>query len=985
MTIGRKGLSLFCRLLAAFLAVVIVIGGILTAAFYAFYRNSLEKQAREQILGGLAAIHRSFVHNLGDDVARDLRLLASNPKLDEFITSSEIEKDIILLSVERLFMKFVANESSYRSIRFVDATGMETIKVDRTRPVRFRTNIKDDPLFQRIESGSSDRFYVGKVSPRGPGRASFTIGIYKTDDDIGLFGGAVMIDVDLDPFFRYLEGITIFGENCVWVFGPDGKILDKPRNQAVTFDPSRYFGHGYRESAELMAVEEGILAYQDFSLAPGEPFLRLAVSIPSALMLKDTRTTANLFALIFLVSILLAFAISLYLSRYLSRPIRELAVASGRLADGDLSTRVDVRTTGEVRMLVDGFNRMAEDLQATTVSKDYVDNIIHSLADSLIVLNRDMTIKTVNQALLELLGYREDELLGNRFETVVAGGPASTRDEIRGGGPVRNGEMAFRAKDGKLIPVLVTASVIANKKAEIIGHVVVSKDITGRKQAEEALREANDRLNATLQASPAAIMTLNLEGNVTMWNEAAERIFGWTRAEIIGCLNPLVTTDRSDHFQRLRERVRGGGTFYDVEIRRKKRDGSPVDISLSTAPLHDANGSVVGVMAVMNDITERKVIDGELSKIQKLDSIGLLAGGIAHDFNNILTIILGYISLAKESVDPGNRIAERLVEAEKACVRAKDLTHQLLTFSRGGSPVKKAISISETIRESASFALRGSKVRCEFELAGNLRAVDADEGQISQVIQNLVINANQAMPAGGTIRIGAGNASLDERSGVPLAEGRYVKVVIEDQGTGIATEHLPKIFDPYFTTKQKGSGLGLAIVYSIVKSHGGYVRVDSTKGVGTTVTLYLPESDRPLAEANPPDGGLVPGKGRVLLMDDEEMVRAAVGAMLTATGYEVEYAKDGEEAVDLYRKALGSESPFSMVIMDLTIPGGMGGQEAINKLREIDPHVNAIVSSGYSDDPVMANFRDYGFSAVIAKPFRLSDLSRTLHLTKLKS
>ncbi len=975
MESGRKGLSIFYRLLVAFLAVVVVISGILATAVYYFNRTSLERQTREQTIGQLSAIEQSFRHHFQEDLVKSLNLLSSNPKLNEFMMASGMERDIVRHSVERIFMKVLATDASFRHVTFVDAMGNEVIKVGREGPAQTLRNVGRTRLFRQIATVAPDRVIHEVPSVEGSGYPSFSIGIHKSDEDIGQFGGAVMIDVELEPFFRYLEGIRIFDENVVWIFGPDGTLLGSPRNRAATFDPSPYLKKGYGESPEIRTVGEGILVSQDLSLVPGKPFLKVALSVPSSLLLKDTRITTKFILAVSALSILLAFAISLYLSRYLSGPIIELAAASGRLAEGDLSTKVRLRTTGEVQELVDGFNKMAEDLKATTVSKDYMDNIIHSLADSLVVLDPDMTIRTVNQALLDLLGYGEAELPGNPYETVDPEG-AAKGEEFRSGG-IRNREMTYRAKDGRLVPVLVTGSVIFSKKGEILGYVIISKDIAERKRAEEALREANDRLNATLQASPAAIMTLNPAGMVTMWNEAAERVFGWTREETIGCFNPLSSADGPDDFQALRERVQNGGSFYDLQVRRRRKDGSAVDISLSSAPLHDAQGNVVGVVAVMNDITGRKKMESELAKVQKLESIGILAGGIAHDFNNILTIVLGYISLAKHSVKSGE-IARILLEAEKASLRAKDLTHQLLTFSRGGSPVKRAISISETIRESANFALRGSNVRCEFGMKEPLWSVEADEGQIGQVIQNLVINANQAMPGGGTIRIVARNFAHDGGTEIPLPAGRYVMVAIEDRGTGIPKENLQKIFDPYFTTKEKGSGLGLAIVYSIVRNHGGHIKVESTRGSGTTVTFYLPGSDHAHSSVGYPGEEVVYGNGRVLLMDDEAMVREAVGEMLVAMGYEVEFAKDGAEAIDLYLKAKEAEKSFSAVIMDLTIPGGMGGREAIRKLRQIDSGVIVIVSSGYSDDPVMANFREYGFNAVIAKPFRLSELSKTL-------
>jgi CheY-like chemotaxis protein len=379
-------------------------------------------------------------------------------------------------------------------------------------------------------------------------------------------------------------------------------------------------------------------------------------------------------------------------------------------------------------------------------------------------------------------------------------------------------------------------------------------------------------------------------------------------------------------------------------------------------------------------------MEQELQKIQKLESIGILAGGIAHDFNNILTAILGNISLAKMEANPKDEIYERLVEAEKASLQAKNLTQQLLTFSKGGAPIKKTESITEVIKDSAEFALRGSNVKCEFFIPNDIWPVEVDKGQISQVISNLIINADQAMPEGGIIKVRVENVApvgavrpCQPVAELPIKDGKYVKIEIEDDGIGIPKEHLPKIFDPYFTTKQKGSGLGLATSYSIIKRHDGYIAVESELGVGTTFYIYLPASSKQILTKKDAEERLILSKGRILVMDDEEVVRDVAGIMLKRIGYDVEFADDGAEALELYKKAEESGQPFDAVIVDLTIQGGMGGEQMIKKLLEIDPNVKAIVSSGYSTDAIMSNFKQYGFSGVVTKPYRIAELSETLY------
>ena len=380
------------------------------------------------------------------------------------------------------------------------------------------------------------------------------------------------------------------------------------------------------------------------------------------------------------------------------------------------------------------------------------------------------------------------------------------------------------------------------------------------------------------------------------------------------------------------------------------------------------------------DITERKQLEEERIKTEKLESIGILAGGIAHDFNNILAVILGNVSLAKISLDDKNEVVELLTETEKASVRATKLTQQLLTFAKGGAPVKETTELKELIRETTQFSLRGSNIQYRTSISPDLWIAEVDKGQISQVIGNLVINAQQAMPEGGTINIKAENVNVTSEDNFPLKEGNYIKISIEDKGHGIPEEQLTKIFDPYFTTKQKGSGLGLATTYSIIKRHGGYITVESELGVGTTFHIYLPASSKQLERKEVVKEDTAVMTGKILVMDDEEIVRTFVTKILKTFGNKVEVASDGAKVIKLYKKAMDSGEPYDVVIMDLTIPGGMGGKEAIQKLLEIDPDVKAVVSSGYSNNPVISNCEKYGFKGFLPKPYKLAELREVLNI-----
>lgn len=426
-----------------------------------------------------------------------------------------------------------------------------------------------------------------------------------------------------------------------------------------------------------------------------------------------------------------------------------------------------------------------------------------------------------------------------------------------------------------------------------------------------------------------------------------------------------------DHAEKLAEHLSGEiveREKAEEELMRHK-DHLEELVRARTAELTEMN------VELQREVAQRKEAEQELLKVQKLESLGILAGGIAHDYNNLLTGILGNINLARMYPDQPERVSELLTEAENASLRARDLTMQLLTFSKGGTPVRKAMHIGHIIRDAADFALKGSNVRCEFGIPDDLWSVEADQGQMKQVVHNLVMNAQQAMPDGGIIEVLCRNVTVSDDDGLPLKGGRYVKVSVQDRGIGIPKEHMGRIFDPYFTTKQKGSGFGLATSYSIMKNHDGYLTVESELGEGTTFYFYIPAADREAKPEYEPEEALAAGStGRILVMDDEELVRKAARNILTSSGYEVEFAEDGAGALELYKSAMNSERPFDAVIMDLTIPGGMGGREAFSRLRELDPEVRAIVSSGYSDDPIIAKYSEYGFKGVVSKPYGVQDL-----------
>jgi PAS domain S-box-containing protein len=604
--------------------------------------------------------------------------------------------------------------------------------------------------------------------------------------------------------------------------------------------------------------------------------------------------------------------------------------------------------------------------------------LFDAIPESVLLIGPDNRVVAANRASARLYGYESpQQLVGFDTRMLIAGKDreraAQIQTKVLQGeeGPVR--QYTEVRRDGSEFIAEVLSTTIHGSQKEVIGYIGITRDITEINRAEIELKKSAALIRTAIENLPIIFYMIDCEGTFRLSIGAGLKGLGLEQNQVVGQSVFDVYKDFPEIINSIRRALSGETVNFESHV----AGSSFLNIGVPFSEMSEGPG---GIVAVALDITERKNAEDALRNMQKLESLGILAGGIAHDFNNLMCGIFGYIDMAIEETKEG-KVTQYLSKAMNQIDRAKGLTQQLLTFAKGGAPIRKTGPLFPFVKETAQFALSGSSVSCRFEISDDLRTCEFDTNQIGQVIDNIVINAQQAMPCGGTIDVFAKNVLPGDKIPATLVAGNYVVISIKDSGIGIPKEILSRIFDPFFTTKATGHGLGLATCYSIINRHGGCIDVESEPGKGSTFHIYLPAATGSDISSAKKSTAKHKGSGTFLLMDDQEAMRDTVGDMLDSLGYMVVCKENGKDAIDFVTSEYKANRKIAGMLFDLTIPGGMGGKEAVVEIRKLDACAKTpvFVASGYAEDPVMANPVEYGFTASIGKPFKKTELVKLLN------
>jgi PAS domain S-box-containing protein len=853
--------------------------------------------------------------------------------------------------------------------------------------------------------------------------------------------GVTSVDLFLSHISRFLKSLTIGKKGSAFLIEHSGLMIGtstgeklftssgvekKPRRLNITESKSSLIRHAaeslIRKFGNYHAIRKERLSFE----ADGDRFFLnvspikddygldwlIVVVVPESDFMEVIEANKLVTFLFIIGTLLFVILIGFFMAQRIANPVFRINEAALNLAKGQWNQKIqDSGMFIEIKLLARSFNQMADQMQQMLENlnseigerkraeeelkahSDFTDRIIENSAHSLWISDSKGTAIKTNPACLKLFGATKDEIINkyNLFQDVVI--------EQKGFMPlIRNvfekGEIADIIIDYDFAEVdhvdvenathTIINSIftpITDSDGTVTNVIVQAIDLSEIRRAEEQLRNIDTIFKALLENSPIYIFFKDKKIRPIYLSKNYEKMLGMPLDKVLGkTMDDLFPSDLAKSMIADDKKILKEGKLIQIKEEMNGRYYTTIKFPIT---IPDKDPILAGFTI---DVTEEKRVQEEKEKLNqqilqshKMESIGILAGGIAHDFNNILGVIAGNVSHALSKLTPEDELFEILSEVEEGSAQSEKLIQQLLTFAKGGAPIKKAADINPKIQETAKFVTSGANSRCEFNLSKDLLRVDVDEGQLNQVVNNIVINANHSMPKGGVIKIGTENIEMRGESIIPLPDGEYVKITVEDQGHGIPVDEISKIFDPFYTTKEKGSGLGLSTSYSIIKRHGGHINVYSEINKGTVFSIYLPATLKSIEKRKKKKDVPLKGSGKILIMDDQKPILKMAGRMLETMGYETLTAEDGEVAVEIYRDAFSSDEHIDLVIVDLTIPGGMGGAETLTELLKIDSNAQVVVSSGYSNDPIMANFEEYGFCGVVSKPYTMTQLSEALN------
>jgi len=1013
------------RLVLGFIMVLII-----PASFTTFYLIGNSKEATIEAASNnmLEACSTSGVllETLLQTSISDTLILAQTPELRSFQAQSPQGPDSEAHRNTAEYLKaFLARyKGRYHEISILDTRGQELLKIQQNQ-------LTDSHSSKPLLGNQSNRNYF-QMAMGIASMADLQLPVFisnrrlgDNDNEIifstpirlpdGSITGVLTIKENLEHYYRVLKhhspnlAFHLIDQQGNYLFR-DEQLPIKSNSQANTNlgEFTETISDGHKGTLFKSSFNPHSLLGYTHIQPEGQNFIQwtLLVEKPADTILGQVANTQSIILVTTGMSLLVALLVAFLLTRSITQPIRMLSHAANNLRRDELGTHIEIDgSIEEINDLTSALNRMSSDLAETyhnldhkveelktsqtslTESEKRYRNLIDTANDLVLVNDFFGNFIDVNQYACDRLGYTRQELLqmsikdleveedrGNNSHQIS--NLLQTQDNLF--------ESKYHTKQGDIFACEVNATLMKHENQTVVLALV--RDISQRKYAQSALEEERERLNITLRSIRDGVITTNTYGEVIIMNQAAELITGFFQSEAIG--KPLDEILRVAH-EKTRDTIHhlfekyslgsGSVAHENSALVLATKDEDERIITESGSPIFRDGNLLEGVVVVFRDVTESRQLEKQINLSQKVESLTVLAGGIAHDFNNLLGVIVGNISLAQlEHMQGGTEINAYLEESLKASNRAKELTQQLLTFAKGGTLVKKVAPVDEIVKEAVQFTLHGSNVRCQYIDPEKLWNAAVDTGQITQVINNLVINAMQAMPRGGDLFITMENRDLVRADKVPLPNGPYLHIGVRDTGTGIPEEFLPKVFDPYFTTKKTGNGLGLASCYSIVKNHGGLLDVESTPGIGTEFHIYLPASIEGAAQARTEKTSPIHGSGRVLVMDDDESIRNTNVKLLRSLGYTTVSAHNGPETVEFFKQALDRVDPFDVVLMDLTVPGGNGAQETMQHILQLDPNAKGIVTSGYNNNPVVAQYHEYGFKAALVKPFSIVELSVVL-------